>query len=107
MQNQRQLITALAGLMDHSIKDTDSLLFPQLRTDPHCACPAFEPSRKRLLIIMVDPFSVTGLVLAVVSVIQGARKIFSSLWRRLKAAFGGTRSQSKYRRAGPDDPRND
>ena len=45
---------------------------------------------------MADPISITGLVLAVISVIQGGRKIFSRLWNRLKAAFGGLRSQSSY-----------
>ena len=45
---------------------------------------------------MADPISITGLVLAVISVIQGGRKLFSRLWNRLKAAFGGLRSQSSY-----------
>lgn len=44
---------------------------------------------------MPDPFSIAGLVLAVISVIQGGRKLFSRLWHGLKAAFGGLRSQSE------------
>ena len=45
---------------------------------------------------MADPITIAGLVLAVVGVIQGGRKLFSRLWNRLKAAFGGLRSQSSY-----------
>lgn len=43
---------------------------------------------------MVDPITITGLVLAIVGVIQGAGRIWSRLWTRLKAVFGGLRSQS-------------
>ncbi|KAL9610730.1 MAG: hypothetical protein Q9167_004593 [Letrouitia subvulpina] len=43
---------------------------------------------------MADPFSIAGLVLAVIGIIQGGRKLFARLWHGLKAAFGGLRSQS-------------
>ena len=54
-----------------------------------------------LNINMIDPISITGLVLAIVSVIQGAGRIWSRLWTRLKAVFGGLRSQSACKRALP------
>ena len=47
---------------------------------------------------MPEPISmaIAGLVLAVIGVIQGGRKIFTRLWDRLKVAFGGLRSQRSY-----------
>ena len=45
---------------------------------------------------MADPISIIGLVLSIISVIQGGRKLFSRLWNSLKAAFGGLHSQSSY-----------
>ena len=48
---------------------------------------------------MIDPITITGLVLAIVSVIQGGRKLFSRLWHRLRAAFGGLRSQGEWNTA--------
>ena len=49
---------------------------------------------------MVDPLSIAGLVVGIIGIIQGGLKVFSSLWRRLKAAFGGLHSQSKSEQLG-------